>query len=55
MIKLAVGFVFGIAVMTTFPAQTVQLSTVAKGLINKAAGVVVEQTKEQSTVDKLLN
>ena len=55
MIKIAVGVVIGIAVMTTFPDQTADLSKWTKAQINAGAGFVVDQTKEQNLVDKVLN
>ena len=55
MIKIAIGVVLGIALMTTFPEQTMDLSKQARSLINAGAKVVVDQTKEQNLVDKVLN
>tara|TARA_B110000503_G_scaffold141351_1_gene234623 strand:+ start:1261 stop:1428 length:168 start_codon:yes stop_codon:yes gene_type:complete len=55
MIKLVIGVVIGIAVMTTFPEQTADLSAFAKTQINTGAGFVVDQTKQKNLVDKVLN
>jgi len=51
MFKLAIGIVIGVALMTTFPEQTQQLSDFAREQINQGAQVIVEQT-DQSVVDK---
>ena len=51
MIRIAIGIVIGVALMTTFPEQTQNLSDFARGQINQGAQVIVEQT-DQSVVDK---
>jgi|11_taG_2_1085331.scaffolds.fasta_scaffold03590_7 hypothetical protein len=54
MIKLLIGVVIGIAVSTTFPNQTQQLSQFLQSQINSGAEKIVEAT-DQSMVDKLSN
>jgi|TARA_B110000977_G_scaffold10245_1_gene13354 hypothetical protein len=54
-IRLVLGIALGVALMTTFPNQTVQLSELTKGLINSGAIAIAEQTKEKNLVDKVLN
>ena len=55
MIRIAIGIVIGVAVMTTFPEQTQNLSDFAREQINQGAQIVVDQTKEQNLVDRLSN
>ena len=45
MIKLAIGVVIGIVLMTTFPEQTAQLSNLSKTQVNQAAKYIAEQTR----------
>lgn len=54
MIKYIVGAVIGIAIATTFPEQTADLSEFLREQINAGAKVVVEQT-DQNLVDKVSN
>jgi hypothetical protein len=52
MIKIAVGMVIGIGIATTFPNETAEFSEFLRGKINEGAQVVVENTREESLVDK---
>ncbi len=54
MIRLLIGVVIGIAVSTTFPTQTRDLSNFLRGQINAGAEKLVEAT-DKSMVDKLSN
>ena len=54
MIRLLIGVVIGIAVSTTFPKQTQDLSNFLRGQINAGAEKLVEAT-DKSMVDKLSN
>jgi hypothetical protein len=52
MIKIAVGIVIGIGIATTFPNETAEFSEFLRGKINEGAQVVVENTNDESLVDK---
>ena len=54
MIKVAVGIVIGIGIATTFPNETAEFSEFLRGKINEGAQVVLENTKEESLVDKVI-
>ena len=55
MIRIAIGIVIGVAAMTTFPEQTMNLSEFAREQINRGAEYVVDQTREENLVDRIRN
>ena len=52
MINVLIGIILGIGIATTFPNETAEFSEFLRGKINEGAQVVVENTNDESLVDK---